>query len=153
MTHKKVSLASTPLEPIEIFHLHIVLKGRILLFQRACGIWNFLSGEIESGESSITAGCREAMEETGLIIRPDKIEITKFSFSGLSPNGKPIKGRALFSNIPDFCPSDLDLDTFEIKDWSLFSVESAFKILERGFPEARQGLAFLIERGIVPYSV
>ncbi|MFC1814053.1 NUDIX domain-containing protein [Thermodesulfobacteriota bacterium] len=152
MTHQKIPLASPCLEPIEIFHLFILVKDRILLFQRICGIWNFLSGEIEHGESSIIAACREALEEAKFVIRLDEIKMTEYCFSGLSTKDKLIKGHTLLSILPDFCPSDLDLDTFEITDWCLVSVESAFQLLKNGFPEAKRGLDFLVKRGIVPYS-
>ncbi|CAI6087313.1 NUDIX domain-containing protein [Cohnella sp. JJ-181] len=36
-------------------------------------IWGLIAGAIELGETPAEAVCREALEETGLIVRPDKI--------------------------------------------------------------------------------
>jgi len=141
------------LDPVEIVHLVISVENRLLLFQRDCGTWSFLSGEIEQGESLINASCREAAEEVNLIFRQDKIAISGYFFSGFSPKGKYIKGYGLVTSLPEFKPSDLDLNIYEIMDWHMVSVESAFKLLENGFPETKRGLEFLIDRGIVQYSI
>jgi 8-oxo-dGTP pyrophosphatase MutT (NUDIX family) len=151
LLYRKGKIVSPCLEPIKIFHLCIFVKDRTLLFQRDCGIWSFLSGELEFGESWFEAASREAFEEANLHIGPDKIEMTEYCFSGISPKRKRITGCALVNYLPHFCPSDLDLNTFEIKDWCLVSVQSALQLLEKGFPEAKRGLDFLVKRGIVPY--
>jgi len=134
----------------EIFQLVIFVKSKTLLFQRNCGIWHFLSGEVELGETHLIAAHREAMEETNLFIRPTKILHTGYRFSGISPKYKPISGQLLITNLPHFCESDVKLNRSELRGWRLVSVDSASQLL--CFPEARQGLAFLIERGIVTYS-
>ena len=74
---------------VKIFHFVIFVSGRLLLFQRETGIWNFLSGEIKPNESLVLSASREAFEEAELKIRPDKIQITDYRFSGLARTAGP----------------------------------------------------------------
>lgn len=47
--------------------------GRVLVQQQHDGQWSLPAGAIEPGESPATAVARETFEETGLVVRPERV--------------------------------------------------------------------------------
>lgn len=47
--------------------------GRVLVQQQRDGQWSLPAGAIEPGENPATAVAREAFEETGLVVRPERV--------------------------------------------------------------------------------
>ena len=62
--------------------------GRILLVRRAIepgyGRWVFPGGYVDRGEEVKTAAIREALEESGLVVRLDRL-VNVYSYSGRAP--------------------------------------------------------------------
>lgn len=69
-------MTQTPAERAPITAAIIVSDGRVLMVRRRVKegelSWQFPAGEVEAGESAEDAAVREALEETGLIVRATK---------------------------------------------------------------------------------
>ena len=134
---------------INIIHLMMLVKNDLLLFKRPCGTWSFLSGEIESSETSILAAVRETKEEIGLNITAETIFAADYLFSGTSPKGRPFLGQSVWTRIDDFHPWRLNLKKDEIVGWQLVPMDKAFDLLDKGFKESIAELIHYKEHGII----
>ena len=138
------------LKRIIIIHLIIFVKNDLLLFQRPCGTWSYLSGQIEVFETAILAASRETKEEIGLIIDTRNIFGSDYIFSGTSPKGKLIQGQSLWTRFDDTQLRQMKFKADEIIDWQLATIDKAFGLLSKGFKESVLELIHYIECGIIP---
>jgi 8-oxo-dGTP diphosphatase len=72
-------MTTAPLHPVDLF-LALTDADRILLARRhntgyADGQWNLPSGKLELGEDVLAGVIREAREEVGLRLRPDRLRL------------------------------------------------------------------------------
>lgn len=68
-----------PVHPVDVFLL-LTRPGQVLLALRrgtgyADGQWNLPSGKLEIGEDALSAMIREAREEIGIRLRPDRLRL------------------------------------------------------------------------------
>ena len=142
---------SYPVSPgvTSVVHVHLpTTDGNVFVFQRNCGRFSCISGELEAGESFARAGKRELSEETGLSLRD--LKSAGHYFMGVTPKGKKIFGETLFKVLSaDFKPSDFNFND-EIRDVRRLSFIKAISLMRaRGFCEAAAGLNFIKKKWVI----
>jgi 8-oxo-dGTP pyrophosphatase MutT (NUDIX family) len=143
-------LRNNSLKITPIIHLFLFAStGLIVLFQRDCGRWGPISGEIKRFEKPIDAARRETMEEIGISI--ESIYSTDNLFHGISPKGKSILGRTCFAPLPEKIDPEAFTFNNEISRFIGASPNDALRLLARqaDFLEGYHGLLFLLRSGII----
>jgi hypothetical protein len=84
-------------------------------------------------------------EETALALLPDQIIVTDHWFNGVSPKGKPLKGRTCYAVLSiSFSPSDVSFNG-ELTDYAILCAQSAVAALHaKGMQEATEGLGVVL---------
>ena len=138
------SLKITP-----IIHLFLFAStGLIVLFQRDCGRWGPISGEIKRFEKPIDAARRETMEEIGISI--ESIYSTDNLFHGISPKGKRLFGITCLAPLPGNISPHAFTFNNEMSGFVWASPSDALSLLKnKGFPEAVRGFEYLRDRHLI----
>ena len=104
--------------------------GRFLLTKRApgkamAGLWECTGGSALAGEDSLRAALREAREETGLCLEPERAEYV-FRFSGAHYHCD------VWRFVRDFKESDIVLQPGETCDFQLATPEDIRRLVAAG---------------------
>ncbi len=136
------------MNPFPTVSLLIMENGRFLLARRAPqsfrpGVWCLPGGFVEWEEDFLTAACREALEETGLVVKIDSILGVVSSFLG--PNIHPLNLAVLAHPVGGKAAGGDDID---LVDWFTpgeplpeMAFESDVHLIERYFASPFEGLA------------
>ena len=149
MNHMQTPLRISSSKITPIIHLFLFAStGHIFLFQRNCGTWGPISGEIERFENPIGTACRETKEEIDINI--GQVYLTDYYFFGISKKGKRIHGITCYAPLPENIPAEAFTFNNEISGSLRVPPNDALSILKKkGFPEAVSGFEYLRAKQLI----